>query len=90
MTTLFQALDGDWVDLVTDLSLALDTPYLIQNIGSSPINLIESAAPPSATSRGHIIEPKETWRFTPEAGLLIFARSAVGGESEAAITKAKV
>lgn len=52
MTTQFQKLDEDWLDLTTSLTLLASTEYLLQNAGPVTVFIQEAASPPAADAVG--------------------------------------
>lgn len=65
MATLTKGdLSTTWVDIVSAMSLTAATTYILQNVGTYPIQYKEKSTAPSTTEFGHIIETNQTWSFT--------------------------
>lgn len=64
MTTQFQTLDTNWLDINAALSLDSITKYLLQNAGPVTVFIQEAATPPAATDVGR--------RMLPNTSLPIF------------------
>lgn len=52
MTTQFQTLDPNWLDITASLSLVSSTEYLLQNAGPVTVFIQEAASPPAASDIG--------------------------------------
>lgn len=51
---------GEWIDLYSETGLAVGTKIIVQNIGSSPCYLVDSAAEPNILGTGYnIIQPSD-------------------------------
>ncbi|MCK5613959.1 hypothetical protein KAR91_69495 [Candidatus Pacearchaeota archaeon] len=87
MTTQGVTATDKWVDIVSELSLVVGTPYTLQNTGRSEIRLVEKATAPAASDFFHVIMPNGfQLDVTPETGLGLWVQSA-SGESKIAITE---
>lgn len=57
MTTQFQPLDRNWLDITASLSLASNTEFLLQNAGPETIFIQEAGSSPGADDVGRRILP---------------------------------
>lgn len=74
MATRNQALDVNWVDVKSSLSLVDDQRYTFENTGGFTVRIIEAATVPEANTHGHQLDLNDKLSVTPALGLNIYVR----------------
>lgn len=77
-----------WTDVSTTHSLTTSQKYFIQNIGHSPMEIVELSSQPLFTQRGHRIKQNEGFYFVQDGSLNIYV-IARGQETDYAITESE-
>ena len=86
MATQIASITDTPTDIKADLSLVVDTTYLIQVIGGSSAKLFESSSAPDSEDNSHVMQSGETW--TVKVGSDSLYAWSLTGSNRLAVTEA--